>query len=60
MKKLLLPVLIISIYFAFSEQQKSHPNLLVMIPSIVIFIYAMSQLMSKVPSKNPEDKNGIL
>ena len=60
MKKLLLPILIISIYFAFSEQQKPHPNLFVMIPSIVIFIYAMSQLMSKVPSKNPEDKNGIL
>ena len=60
MKKLLLPIMAIAIFFAFYEQSKESPNIYITIIAIVLFMFGMIKLMSKVPSKKPEDKNGIL
>ena len=60
MKKLLLPIMAIAIFFAFLEYSKPKPNLYIVIISMVVFMIGMIKLMSKVPSKKPEDKDGIL
>lgn len=60
MKKILVPIMAIAIFFAFFEQSKETPNLFITIIAMVIFMIGMIKLMSKVPSKKPEDKNGIL
>ena len=60
MKKILVPIMAIAIFFAFFEQSKEIPNLFITIIAMVIFMIGMIKLMSKVPSKKPEDKNGIL
>ncbi len=60
MKKLLIPVLIIAFYFAYQEQNKPQPNIYITAGAVVVFMFGMMRLMAKVPSKKPEDKNGIL
>lgn len=60
MKKLLLPIMAIAIFVAFYEYSKPQPNLYIVIITIVIFMFGMIKLMNKVPSKKPEDKDGIL
>lgn len=59
MKKLLIPVLILGFYFGWVEQNKVHPNLYIVAISAVIIMFGMMKLMSKVPSKKTEDKDGI-
>ena len=50
----------IAIFFAFYEYSKPNPNMYIVIITIVVFMLGMMKLMSKVPSKKPEDKDGIL
>ena len=50
----------IVIFFAFYEYTKPKPNLYIVVATIVIFMLGMMKLMTKVPSKKPEDKDGIL
>ena len=59
MKKLLIPILIIGFYIGYAEQSKAQPNTYILIASVVIVMFGMMKLMSKVPSKKTEDKNGI-
>ncbi|WP_395052749.1 hypothetical protein [Flavobacterium sp.] len=60
MKKFLLPIMAISIFFCFYEYSKPVPNIYIVLITIAIFMFGMMKLMSKVPSKKPEDKDGIL
>ena len=60
MKKLVIPILILGFYFGFIEQNKVQPNIYILCISIVAIMFSMMQLMSKVPSKKPEDKDGII
>jgi hypothetical protein len=60
MKKLLLPIMCIAIFFAFYEQTKPNPNIIITVIAIAVFMFGMMKLMAKVPSKKPEDKDGIL
>lgn len=60
MKKLLLPILLLGFYFGYIEQNKQQPNPYILASSAVVIMFGMMQLMSKVPSKKPEDKDGIL
>lgn len=60
MKKIQLPIMAIAIFFAFYEYAKPKPNLYIVVATIVIFMLGMMKLMTKVPSKKPEDKDGIL
>lgn len=59
MKKLLIPVLIVGFYMGYAEQSKAQPNPYILIASVIIVMFGMSKLMSKVPSKKTEDKDGI-
>ncbi len=56
LSKLMLPIMIIAIYFAISEQNKSNQNVYIMIIAIAIFMFGMMRLSAKTPSKNPENE----
>jgi hypothetical protein len=56
LNKLLIPIMIIAIYFAISEQNKSNQNIYIMIIAIAIFMFGMMKLSAKTPSKNPENE----
>jgi len=55
MKKLLIPIMIVAIIIAFYEQGKEKSNIYIMIIAIVIFMYGMMRLTSKVPSKDDDN-----
>lgn len=41
-------------FIALYEQSKEHPNNIVMVVAIVVFMLGLMRLMSKVPGKNQE------
>lgn len=52
--------MIVAIFFAFYEQSKVQPNRYITLISIAVFMFGLSRLMSKVPSKNhDEDENFV-
>ncbi len=55
--KALFPIMIIAIYFAFNEQNKSNQNIFIMIIAIAIFMMGMMILSAKTPSKNPDKED---
>ena len=55
--KLLVPIMIIAIYIAISEQSKSDKNSYIMITAIVVFMFGMMRLSAKTPSKNQDKTN---
>jgi hypothetical protein len=55
MKKILIPLMIVSMFVAFYEQNKAQPNLLITVICVIVFIAGMIQLSSKLPSKNQDD-----
>ena len=57
MKKLLIPIMIIAISFAFYEQSKEDKNIYFIIIAIVIFMFGMMKLSAKTPSKNQENED---
>ena len=56
MKKLALPFMFVSIIVGLVEQSKAKPNLYILCITIVLFMYGIMQLSSKIPSKNKVDK----
>lgn len=59
MKNFLIPILLVSGFFAFYEQSKPQSNRIIMFLSIGIFMLALMQLMSKVPSRSEEKNNDL-
>ena len=57
MKKLLIPIMIITICIAFYEQSKDDKNVYIIIIAIVIFMFGMMKLSAKTPSKNQENED---
>ncbi|MDI1255893.1 MAG: hypothetical protein PSV16_07310 [Flavobacterium sp.] len=57
MKKLLIPILLISGIFGVYEQSKDRPNIYITCASIVIFMICMMLLSSKLPSKHEENND---
>jgi hypothetical protein len=57
MKKLLIPIMIVAICFAFYEQSKADKNVFIIIIAIVIFMFGMMKLSAKTPSKNQESED---
>ncbi len=53
----LFPIMIIAIYFAISEQNKSNQNIYIMIIAIAVFMFGMMRLSAKTPSKNIENED---
>ncbi|AWI26573.1 hypothetical protein [Flavobacterium pallidum] len=56
MKKILIPLIFVSIFLALYEQSKAQPNVYVMIGAVAVFMFCMMRLSAKIPSKN-QDKD---
>lgn len=56
MKKLLIPVLLLSGFMLLYEQSKGQPNIYIIAAAIVVFMFGLMQLNTKIPHKN-NDKN---
>jgi len=54
MKKLLFPLMFISILIAFYEQTKTEKNSYLQIGAIVVFMMCMMLVSAKTPSKNQD------
>jgi len=54
MRTIYIILLFAAAFLALFEQSKEHPNKIVMVGAIVIFMLGLMRLMSKVPSKNQE------
>ena len=58
MKKLALPFIIVAIIIGVYEYSQERPNIIVVCVVIVLFMFGMMQLNSKIPSKfNDEEDN---
>jgi hypothetical protein len=55
MKKISIFLMVIAFFIAFYEQNKTHPNVFVTVIAVVVFMFGMLKLSSKIPSKNKED-----
>lgn len=56
MKKFLIPIMFVAILIALYEQSKDKANIYIQIVAVVIFMYGMMRLSSKVPSKNQDNQ----
>lgn len=56
MKKLIVPLLIISGFLAVYEQTKEKPNLYISCAAFVVLMFSIMQLSTKVKSKNDQNK----
>lgn len=52
MKKLLIPVLFLSGFVLLYEQSKDKPNIYIIAGAIVVFMFGLMQLNTKIPHKN--------
>ena len=55
MKKISILLMLFAFFIAFYEQNKTHPNVFIMVIAVVVFMFGMLKLSSKIPSKNKED-----
>lgn len=47
--------MIVALFVAFYQQKTTHPNMIVMVICVAIFMLGMMQLSSKIPPKNNDD-----
>jgi hypothetical protein len=52
MKTIYIILLFAAAFVALFEQSKEHPNKIIMVGAIVLFMIGLMRLMSKVPSKD--------
>jgi uncharacterized membrane protein YoaK (UPF0700 family) len=57
MRKFIIPMMIVAIFVAFYQQKTGHPNVIVTVICVAIFMLGMMQLSSKIPPKNNDDDN---
>ena len=50
-------MMIVAIFVAFYQQKTGHPNVIVTVICVAIFMLGMMQLSSKIPPKNNDDDN---
>lgn len=55
MRKFIIPIMIVALFVAFYQQKTTHPNVIVMVICVAIFMLGMMQLSSKIPPKNNDD-----
>lgn len=61
MKTIYILLIFVLAFVALFEQSKAEPNKFIMIGAMVAFVYGLSRLMAKVPSKgerNNDEENG--
>lgn len=57
MKTIYIILFFAAAFVALFEQSKSHPNKIIMILCIVVFMIGLMRLMSKVPGKGQNNNN---
>ena len=57
MKKLLIPILILTALALGYEQSKDHPNVYISAGSFGVFMFLLYQLNTRIPHKNTNDKD---
>lgn len=57
MKKFLIPAVIIAAAFLLYEQSKETPNIYLSVLSIVVFMFLLFKLNTRIPHKNNDAKN---
>jgi len=57
MKKILIPAVIIVAIFLMYEQSKLQPNLYISVISMVIFMFLLYKLNTRIPHKNENTKD---
>jgi len=60
MKNLIWVFMLVAIFFAFYEQSKPNPNILIQVVCIAVFMFGLMRKMSKIPSKKDENDNSFL
>lgn len=56
MKKLLIPIMLVAVFFAFYTPKESNYQIYIKVAAIVVIMIGVMKLMQKVPSKNQEDQ----
>jgi len=56
MKKLWIPFMFLAIIVGLFEQSKDKPNIYLLSAAVVVFMFGMMHLSSKVPSKNQKEE----
>lgn len=49
--------MIVAIFFAFYEQNKTKPNVIITVISVVVFMFGMMKLSAKIPPNEDKDDN---
>ena len=57
MKKIIIPIMIVSIIVALYQQTSNEKNVYIMVIAIVVFMIGMMQLSAKTPSKNQDKED---
>lgn len=57
MNKLIIPLMAVSIFIAFYEQNEEKPNPVITALAVVAFVFGMIKLSAKTPSKNTEEND---
>ena len=56
MKKIFMLLIVAAFFVAFYNQGQEKPNLFITVIAVVVFMFGMLKLSSKVPSKNTEEE----
>ena len=57
MKKIIIPIMLIAVFFAFYTPKESNYHIYVKVAAIVILMIGVMKLMEKVPSKKEEKED---
>ena len=57
MNKLIIPLMAVSIFIAFYEQNEEKSNPVITALAVVAFVFGMIKLSAKTPSKNTEEND---
>jgi Na+/pantothenate symporter len=49
--------MIVAIFVAFYQQKTAHPNVIITVICVAVFMLGMMKLSSKIPPKNNDDDN---
>jgi len=60
MKKILIPVLALAAFLAFNEQNKPKPNVYITVGAVVVFMFGMMKISSKIPPKDDQNDNNTI
>ena len=52
----MIPIMIIAFFIAFYNQNNPHPNKLITVFAVVVFMFGMMKLSASTPSKHQEDE----